>query len=311
MKALALINEAAGSINGQPNLAHLLKDLAGFHGIKPEFAVISPSRMRQLREEMAQSRWDAVLAGGGDGTVSSVAEIVAGTGIPLGILPLGTRNHFARDLNIPLELEQAIRCISQGATIQIDVGEVNGRVFINNSSIGFYPRAVEQRESARHQFGWSKMLAGIWAALKVFVHEFPVMKVRLHFDGEFIRRRTPFVFVGNNLYEMNLFALGARARLDAGNLSVYAMRSTGLGQFLALLLRALFNRLEQSKNFDIWTAPQVQIELQKRAARVAKDGEIIKLPAPLHYRIRPKDLRVLVPQDNSCSDANAHANRDV
>jgi diacylglycerol kinase family enzyme len=297
MKALALINRAAGTVNAHGEISNVLRDVCLLCGIKAEIELVSDERLRELRREIARSQWDAVLAGGGDGTISNVAEVIAGTGVPLGILPLGTRNHFARDLNIPLELEGAVRCISEGAMIQVDVGEVNGRVFINNSSIGIYPRAVEERESARKQFGWSKLFAGAWAALKVFLHEFPLMKVRFHFNGETIRRRTPFVFVGNNFYEMNLFALGGRARLDGGQLSVYTIRSSTLSQFLIFLLRALFNRLEQSRNFDVWTIPRLQVERNKKSMRVAKDGEIVRLPSPLNYKIRPKDLRVIVPKE--------------
>jgi diacylglycerol kinase family enzyme len=297
MKALALINHAAGTINAHGEISPLLSEVCLLHGIKAQIDVISEDRLLELRKEIASSRWDAVLAGGGDGTISSVAEVIAGTEIPLGVLPLGTRNHFAKDLKIPLELEEAVLCISEAAIIQVDVAEVNGRVFINNSSIGFYPRAVEKRESARKQFGWSKLLAGIWAAFKVFLHEFPLMKVRLHFNGETIRRRTPFVFVGNNFYEMNLFDLGGRTQLNAGQLSVYTVRSSTLSQFLIFFVRALFNRLEQSENFDAWTVPQLQVEPNKKSLRVAKDGEIVRLPAPLNYKIRPKDLRVIVPRE--------------
>ena len=89
---------------------------------------------------------DVIVAGGGDGTVSAVAAALVDTEVALGVLPLGTLNHFAKDLGLPLDLGGAVRVIAAGQTQRIDVGEVNGRVFINNSSLGLYPEMVRECE---------------------------------------------------------------------------------------------------------------------------------------------------------------------
>jgi diacylglycerol kinase family enzyme len=121
------------------------------------------------------------------------------------------------------------------------------------------------------------------------------MDLTLELDGKNFARRTPFVFIGNNVYEMQGFDIGRRARLDAGVLSVYVThRGRRLG-LLALALRALFGRLEQSRDFEAATATELRIETRHKRLLVATDGEVAALDLPLHYRIRPRSLRVMAP----------------
>ena len=155
-----------------------------------------------------------VVAGGGDGTISTVAALLAGTDKALAVLPLGTLNHFAKDLGLPLELEAAARVAATGRVVRVDVGEVNGRVFINNSSIGLYPRLVRRRQQQQDRLGRGKWAAFLFAGLSV-LRRYPFLDVRLEADGRTFSRRTPFVFVGNNDYLMDGLQIGARARLDA------------------------------------------------------------------------------------------------
>jgi diacylglycerol kinase family enzyme len=175
------------------------------------------------------------------------------------------------------------------------VGEVNGRVFLNNSSLGLYPRIVRQRE-LQERHGHSRWLAFLWALVVVF-KRFPFLHVRLSADGRELDRRTPFVFVGNNEYEMDSFNVGARACLDRGLLSLHVTHKAGRWRLIALALRALFGRLRAAKDFDSLCAREVWVETRRARLSVATDGEITVLHTPLHYRVRPGALRVIVPKD--------------
>src|SRR5947199_3052283 len=104
------------------------------------------SELTELARSAVSNGARAVVAGGGDGTVSAVASALVGTDKALGVLPLGTLNHFAKDLCIPLEVVGAARNVCEGREVSVDVGEVNGRVFINNSGLGLYPHIVRRRE---------------------------------------------------------------------------------------------------------------------------------------------------------------------
>lgn len=236
-----------------------------------------------------------VVAGGGDGTVNAVASVVLDSGAVFGVLPMGTLNHFARDLRIPSQLDAAIATLAGGHVARVDVGEVNGRIFLNNSSLGLYPDIVRDRQRQQRRLGRGKWTAFGWAALAA-LRRYPFLSVRLAVGEAGHARRTPFVFIGNNAYHMQGFNIGERARIDGGMLSVYvAQRPTRYG-LLKLALRALFGRLRQSREFDVFQAAEMAIETRHRRLRVATDGEVTVMAPPLRYRIRPAALPVIVPR---------------
>ncbi|HEY0098272.1 MAG TPA: diacylglycerol kinase family protein [Pyrinomonadaceae bacterium] len=247
------------------------------------------------REAAANPEVQIVVAGGGDGTVNAVAAELVGTSKTLGVLPLGTLNHFAKDLRIPLDLEGAARNLIEGEQVKVDVGEVNERIFINNSSLGLYPSIVRHREKQQERLGRGKWFAAIWATLEVF-RRYPLFSVRLSADGQQFRRRTPFVFIGNNEYQMDTFNLGARSCLDAGQLSLHLTRDIGRWGLVRLALSALLGRLREARDFDALCTKEVWIETRRTRVRVATDGEVNIMRSPLHYRVRPAALRVIVPR---------------
>lgn len=249
-----------------------------------------------LAQKAARSDADTIVAGGGDGTISSVASTVIGSDKSLGVLPFGTMNHFAKDLHIPLDLEGAVNTIVAGHKTQVDVGEVNGRIFLNNSSLGLYPSIVRERQK-QERLGWGKWPAYVWAALAV-LRRYPFLNIRLNVDGHDFRSRTPFVFVGNNEYEMETLNIGRRACLDAGRLSLYTTNRTGRLGLIRLALRALLGGLHQEKDFLALCTQEIWIETKHKRVRVALDGEVQAMEPPLHYRVRPKELRVLVPDND-------------
>lgn len=237
-----------------------------------------------------------VVAGGGDGTVSAVAAGLAGTDVTLGVLPMGTLNHFAKDLGIGLEQEQAIAVIAAGRQLQVDVGEVNGRIFINNSSLGLYPDIVRDREKRQRRLGHGKWRALLAASITA-ARRYPVLKVQVQVDGKTLTRRTPFVFVGNNEYKMEGFEIGERAAIDRGQLSLYLTQRMGRFGLLRLAFMALLRRLDQARDFDVLTAHEFVVNTGHRRLRVSTDGEVTVLEPPLRYRVRPGALRVLVPPE--------------
>jgi diacylglycerol kinase family enzyme len=235
-----------------------------------------------------------VAAGGGDGTINAVASVLVDSGVPFGVLPLGTLNHFAKDLGVPLDVAAAVRNLATGRPVRVDVGEVNGRIFLNNSSLGLYPDIVRDREKQQRRLGRGKWLAAAWAALAA-LRRYPFLSMRLDVNGARLARRTPFVFIGNNAYTMQGLSIGERARLDEGVLSLYVAQSpTRLG-LLRFAVDALFGRLGEERDFDVLTAPGFDIDTRRRRLLVATDGEVTTMSPPLRYRMRPGALTVLVP----------------
>jgi diacylglycerol kinase family enzyme len=251
----------------------------------------SGEEILELARRAAIGESDLVVAGGGDGTLSTVASALVGGPKALGVLPLGTLNHFAKDLGIPLDLAGAAVNAVTGRVAMVDVGEVNGKTFLNNSSLGLYPRIVKHREEQQEKLGWGKWPALLWATAHA-LHRHHPLELALTIDGQEIRRKTPFVFVGNNAYDMEGFDIGTRERLDRGELSVYLAPVARPLDLLWLGVRALFGRL---RRFETLRPAALQIDTHREKIRVATDGEVQELSSPLRYRVRPKALRVVVP----------------
>lgn len=247
-----------------------------------------PARARQ-----AAGRGDLLVAAGGDGTVNAVAGVAVESRSTMGLLPMGTRNHLAKDLGLPLDLEGAVATIVAGRMRDVDVGELNGRIFVNNSSIGIYPRMLWERHAEQRR-GRGKWTAFTIAMIRTW-RAYRTLVVRLAIDGVEHAIRTPFVFVGNNEYKVEGFELGGRSALTAGRLSVFVAPECGRFEILTLPIRALANRLTAAAPFEGFLAESLSIDLSSHRVSVALDGEVAIMRSPLRYRVRPGALRVVVP----------------
>lgn len=292
----AIIINATSGTNDKESASERLRELFAARGLKPRLTLArSGEEIVELARRAVREDCNPVVAGGGDGTINAVASQVVGTNRLFGVLPLGTLNHFAKDLKIPLDLEGAAGNILDGRAVSVDVGEVNGRIFLNNSSLGLYPSIVRHREKQQERLGRGKWPAFIWATLSV-LRRYPFLTVRLSTDDQEMIRRTPFIFVGNNEYEMESFNVGARSCLDAGHLSLYTAHRTGRLGLLRFAFRALFGGLRDENDFDAICTKEVFVETRRSRLRVATDGEVTVMNTPLHYRVLPGALRVLVPR---------------
>jgi diacylglycerol kinase family enzyme len=316
MRIVAVINPGAGTAERSGDLAGRLKGLFEGHGIEADLRLVAGAAFEQAAEEARKRAErggiDAIVAGGGDGSLSTMAAKLAGTGIPMGVLPLGTRNNFARDIGLPLELEAAVAVIARGATAEVDLGEVNGRAFINNSSIGAYPFMVLDRDRRRSLHGLAKWSAMALAAIRT-LWKFPRRRLSIVVADRSAPCRTPCVFIGNNEYSLTLRELGARPRMDCGELWVSIVKPRSRLALVWLGLCAVLGRTDLTE--DLETLREATVEIRSRASRlpVALDGEVHILRPPLLYRSRPKALKVFrdAGQATGCPEADepvAHPN---
>jgi len=294
-----IINASSGSDDkSQPR--EILANTFASRNVEARISLAkSGEEIIDLARRAVRDNCQPIIAGGGDGTINAVASVLVDTDRTLGVLPLGTLNHFAKDLNIPLDVEAAARVCLDGREASVDVGEVNDRIFLNNSSLGLYPSIVQHREKQQQQLGRGKWPAFVWATLTT-LKRYPFLSVRLSTDDERLIRHTPFIFVGNNEYEMESFNVGARSCINAGQLSLYVAHRTGRLGLLRLGWRALFGGLRDEEDFNAMCTKEVWIETRRpKRLRVATDGEVTVMTTPLHYRVRSGALRVLVPKESS------------
>jgi len=235
-----------------------------------------------------------IVAGGGDGTVNAVAGKLAGTDTPLGVLPMGTLNHFAKDASVPLNLQAAVRNLFTGQVTKMDVGEVNGRVFVNNSGVGFYPHFVRQREE-QEKHGHIKRVAFL-LALRSMVRRYFRLRIKLHMDQtEALEHVTPFLFVGNNRYRTSGSQIGTRPTLNSGRLWVCTAPSSGRRNVISVAVRTLAGRTTDQE-LNAFETEELWVETGTARVNVSTDGEVSIMDAPLHYKIRPHSLGVVVPK---------------
>lgn len=289
-----IVNAAAGAGRAKEGL-DTLEEI--FRGVGLEVRMVpfsSGDDLKAIAAEAVATRPSAVVAAGGDGTINAVASALVGTGIPLGVLPLGTLNHFAKDLGVPLDVSEAAQIIAAGHVADVDVGSVNGHIFLNNSSLGLYPSIVRHRESQQRRLGRGKWPALLWATWTVLRRR-PFLNVALCLDDVKRQCRTSFVFIGNNEYTMEGFNIGGRERIDQGRLSVYMSQRRSRHRLFMLAIRALLGRLHQTSDFEATTVQSLTVESRHRRLHVATDGEVNMLDTPLEYEIRSRALRVLVP----------------
>jgi len=237
--------------------------------------------------------YDVVVAAGGDGTVSAVAGAVARAGKTLAIIPTGTLNHFARDAGIPTDLDQAAAVIGHGRERAVDIGAINDHIFINNVSLGNYPRMVHERDALERD-GRSRTVATAIAVSRTWWH-LRKMTVLLDIDGREATRRSTFIVIGNGSYVLSGLSLGTRDEITDGKLSLYVAPPTGRLGALGLPIRTLIGALEQHEQFESFCAERVTITLAQRRVGVAIDGEVCELDSPLKCVVRKRALRVLVP----------------
>ena len=255
--------------------------------------VVGGALVRAAAGEAVARGATVVVAGGGDGTVSAAASVLVDASATLGILPLGTLNHFAKDVGVPLDLDEAIRAIVGGRCVRVDVAEVNGRPFINNASVGMYASLIAERE-AMQRIGRRKWFAHGLAAARVW-KRYHRYRVRLRADGRDRAVHTPFVFVGNNAYQLSGLELGGRKTLEAGRLHVCMAPGMSRRGVARMIVTAIFGDICRLEGFESFTVSELTLNVGVPRLRVSLDGEVIALDNPLEFRSRRGALRVMVP----------------
>jgi diacylglycerol kinase family enzyme len=298
-RVVALMNAGAGAFN-QKLASEIETELASafaHHGVAAKIAFVDGEDLQSsAKAALAQAKRgeiDAVVIGGGDGSIRTVASVLADTSIPLGVLPLGTLNHFAKDLGLPLHVEAAAGTIAAGQVRAVDLAEVNGETFINNSSIGIYPYMVIDRERRRATHKLAKWMAMVPAFFRMLRH-FPRRRLRIAAQGFAIPYRTPCLFVGNNEYGTELFAFGKRKHLDHGELWFYVVKPRNPVEFFWMVCRLCFGHMDQTRDLDTFRLGEAEIGARTSRLPVALDGEVKFLHIPLKYRTRPQALHVIV-----------------
>lgn len=290
-----IVNAGSGTPGKETAAARASEYLAS-HGIDVRVHLIrNPHELPATVARAAAGDADVVVAGGGDGTIATVAGGLIDTSKVLGLLPLGTFNYFARRVGVPLDLEGALDVIARAPAVRaVSVGEVNGHMFLNNSSIGLYPAVLKQRETTYQRFGRSQAAAYLSVAL-VMIRPPGFLNLELTADGVPIARRTPLLFVGVNPHQLASFGIPGYECVDDGRLAAYIARPMSAMRLWRLGVRGFLRGLQGTDELEVTCARELMVGVKRKRVRVAMDGEVARLRSPLRYRIRTDALRVLTP----------------
>ena len=299
MRLHVVINPAAGSIQGDDSDEARIRAAFADTDVRVGVEAIDPGEFRDALPRIWRDApdLDAIVVAGGDGSVNAAANAAAGTDIVLSVLPLGTFNHFAQDLGLPNDLAGAARALTDAELRTIDVGEVNGRVFVNNSVLGVYPTMVAERDRIVDDRGWGKIRAASVAVVHV-ARNVPIHRFDLRGSGGFRRQklRTPFVFVGNGTYDNAAGGLAQRDDLTDGTLGLAIARTVSVSGMVRTAVRALLRGAVNTEDLDLVELSELEVDGGTGRLRVAIDGEVDWFEVPLRYRVRDRDLNVLAPR---------------
>jgi len=246
-----------------------------------------------VRERMRDGR-RLFIACGGDGTINCVMQALVNTDAALGVIPLGTYNHFARDLGLPLDWREALDVALSGATRQIDTARANDRFFVNNISMGLYPELVARREERGRDYPrWKARIYAVIATL----HKYPHVNVTVESEHHAEVIRTHLLMVSNNTYDLSRIGIEApRATLEEGRLSVYWLPHLPRIALMRFLAHYLAGRVREAPGFRSFRTARMKVQSSKRHLDVGIDGELFRLATPLTITIVPRSLLVRVPR---------------
>ena len=290
-----VLNHDSGTLKDgdAEKMAQTIAEIMRAHRHKPDVKLVQGSEIMEALMAARENN-DAVLAGGGDGTVSAAAALLAGRQTALGILPLGTMNLFARALGIPLKLKEAVEAVITGEKRQIDIGEINGEVFVHHVTLGLHPRIVAGRERERYRSRLGKKIAWLKTWWKL-VRQAPRMTLRLAVDSDRVKLKTASLIIANNRFVERLGGLPYSEVPDRGKLAVYAAQTRDWKELLAMSAEASFGKWESNSKLDFLEGREIAVHSRRRRLRASIDGELAYLQSPLRAKIRPSSLWVLCP----------------
>jgi diacylglycerol kinase family enzyme len=307
MKIHVILNADGGTLRTMDldALKQTIESEFGLHGHQVETELPRGSDIGKAIERAASREdLDVLVVGGGDGTVSSAAGKLIGKRAALGILPAGTMNLFARTLQIPLQLPQAIAALAEGRIVEVDIATVNGRPFVHQFAVGMHARMVRIRERLDYGSKVGKVLAS-WRAIFGAVRRLPIVELEVKLNGETKRLKTPALAISNNLYGEGHLPYADDPQ--GGELGIYICQTTDRLAVARLTLAILFGSWRKNPSLGVYTADRVVFDYQHRHRRdrAVRDGELEDIEVRSEVVLHKRALKVLVPAGASFRQTEA------
>ncbi len=262
-----------------------------------QFTLRLPSKGSDIESEARRALregFGTIVAAGGDGTICAVASALVGTECRMGVLPMGTFNYFARSLEMPDSLDDCLTVIEAGNVRDIKVGEVNGRVFLNNASLGAYPAILKRREDVYRRWGRSR-IAAYWSVVTTLVRFRRPLRITVGIDGKERSFRTPLVFAASNPYQLEQLGMNGVECARDGKLALFIGADRQGFDLVRSAFRLARGSAARHEDFEMFCGEAFTIDTRTDRRLVARDGEKELLEGPFTFRARPRALKVLAP----------------
>jgi diacylglycerol kinase family enzyme len=296
-----VINGASGQNDADTKRAAIEAALARA-GRRGELHVARPQELAQVARECAATACasgSAVVAVGGDGTINTVAQAAHGSGCAMGVMPQGTFNYFARTHGIPPEPAEAAAALLAATPRPVQIGLVNRKVFLVNASLGLYPELLQDREAYKARFGRSRPVALV-SGLVTLLREHRQLRLRIERGGVSRDVRTPTLFVGNNRLQLEQIGVRTLGGVEQGCVAAVMLRPIGTLAMLGLLLRGALGSLGEADDVETFgfdrMVVQPSLKYGTRRIKVAVDGEVLWMDAPLRFEVAEVPLYLLAPE---------------
>jgi diacylglycerol kinase family enzyme len=283
--------------SGSANKAGLMEEIeVAFrtHEWRVEFVLVGRHDLQSRTQQIVAQAPGTIVVAGGDGTINAVASACVEAGRSMGLVPAGTFNYVARNLGVPTDVSQAVSVIVKGQVRHVDIGAVNGRIFLNNTGFGLYARMLEQREHDKRRFGRNRMVAFL-SGMRCLLGSHPLYSVEVMADGQSMPRLTSTLFFGCNALQLTHFNVSAGDCLSHQKLAVLSLRLRSRREAIVAACSALLGKLDEAESTEAFCASAARVHTRRRALKVVIDGEIVRLRAPLEVKLLPGALQVLAP----------------
>lgn len=295
--ASVIVNQASGA-HATDTLRTDIEQAFLRQGMRVQFLELRREELAQSREraveKLIEQAEGVIAVCGGDGTVNAVASACRKLRKPLGILPAGTFNYVARNLGLPADISEAAEVIASGEPEPVTVGEINGRLFLNNAGFGLYSHIIEEREFAKRRFGRRRIVAFL-SGMKCLTERHPLYHIHLSADGSEKTLKTTTMFFGINALQLENYNLEAARFVEQGKLAVLSLRLDSRLDIAGAAWASLKGKTEEAQCVDAQAATKVCVTTRRRALKVAIDGEIIVMRPPITVKIVHDALRVYKP----------------
>lgn len=293
---IVILNRDSGDESEKPDAGEIERAFARHGRTVSVMPVSSDADFASRIEEAVELRPQCIVAAGGDGTISAVAGALAGTGIELGVIPLGTFNYFARRCGIPQDVAASIDVICQDRAGRAVLGSVNGQIFLNNASLGLYPSILKERERTYRRWGRSR-LAAYWSVVVTMATIYSPMTMRIEVDGTERWETSPNLFVAVSAYQLEEFGIEGADAIRDGQFALLVAPDCGRFMLVWKALRVAMSGVREGRDYTLVTGRNVTVSTRRRTIRVAVDGERRDMTAPFRFRVLDDALSVRMPGD--------------